>query len=416
MQNPAAEKCSFCGTPVSKASRMIKAKDGSMICEACVRAMAEALDDVREKAERPARSRRIMRPSQIKKKLDEYVVGQEEAKKEIAVAVYNHCKRVERGAPRSDRDVEIAKSNILMIGPTGSGKTHIAQTLSRILDVPFAIADATRLTQAGYVGEDVEDIISRLLENAGGDVSKAEKGIVYIDEIDKIAKVQGGAGRDASGEGVQQALLKILEGTVAEVPIEPSRNVAVMNQRQTVKVDTTNILFICGGAFDGMDKILEAARKESSPMGFMSPPKDAEPKTESEGASAEDVVKYGLLPELVGRLPVIATLQPLNKETLISILTEPKNAIVKQYQELMRMDGIRMEFTNEALAKIADEALEKKLGARGLKSVMERIVKNAMYELPDVRGAKKVVFDEDSVKDGNPVVYDRKNNVMSGKR
>ena len=400
---------------------MIVADDGSMICENCVRTMAEALDDIefrdeKETGRKKPETKKIPKPSEIKKRLDEYVIGQEDAKKELSVAVYNHYKRIGRASSGMKRNVEIQKSNVLMIGPTGSGKTHLARTLAEILDVPFAIADATSLTQAGYVGEDVEDVLARLLVAADGDPELAGTGIVYIDEIDKIARTSGGGGRDVSGEGVQQALLKILEGTTADVPAEPTGAASVMNQRRTVVVDTTNILFICGGAFDGMEKVLEDARKESASIGFGSSVREKEEPPEPGSVSASDVIKYGLLPEFVGRLPVITVLKPLNRETLISILTEPKNAIVRQYQELMKMDGIRMEFTKDALARIADEAMEKNLGARGLRSIIERTVKDAMFELPDMRGAKRAVFTEDSVRNGKPVVYDRRNNVMTGKK
>lgn len=430
MSNTEVRRCSFCG---KHKGMIVVAASGVAICNECVTRIAEHIDimtmgkmssrsevrsctntgqAIQEKSESASKEKAdvILHPSEIKKRLDEYVVGQDEAKKQLAVAVYNHYKRIdynERGV--QDAGVDIQKSNILMVGPTGSGKTYLAQTLAKILDVPFAIADATTLTQAGYVGKDVEDVVGRLLQNAGNDPKRAEKGIIYIDEIDKISRAAS-VDRDVAGEGVQQALLKILEGTIAEVPVTTPGEVSVMHMRRTEQVDTKNILFICGGAFDGMDRIVKNDRKEHSTMGFGSVL--VEEDHSANRIQASDIIKYGLLPELVGRLPIITELEALSKDSLVSILTKPKNAIVKQYEELMKMDGIKLEFTKEALGQIADEALEKNLGARGLRSIIERVVKDIMFEAPDIHGAKRIVFDDISGANGSPCIYDKDNKIM----
>ena len=326
-------------------------------------------------------------PSQIKAHLDQYVIGQDEAKRTLAVAVYNHYKRLKQN---KKSDVEIQKSNILMIGSTGSGKTLIAQSLAKFLGVPFAIADATTLTEAGYVGSDVETMLRTLLQNADYDIQAAQRGIIYIDEIDKISRKSENVSitRDVSGEGVQQALLKIIEGTISEVPVTGSRK---HPQAETVKIDTSNILFICGGAFDGIDKIIGKEEIHNS-IGFGANVADKkESFTDLSKVEQHDLVKYGLMPELIGRLPIITALNPLSEEDLVHILTEPKNAITKQYQELLSMDGVKLEFEDEALRKIAELAIKKKTGARGLRSIIEGSMQKIMFEIPDMSIAKKVV-------------------------
>ena len=403
--------CIFCSGKMTRTKRIISSENGSVICEDCARKIVSFFDAVNTKNT----SKEIQeikftgrpKPSEIKEMLDAWVIGQEEAKKDLAIAAYNHYKRLDdRG---NNNDVDIQKSNILLVGPTGSGKTYLAKTLAKALNVPFAFADATALTQAGYVGEDVEDVIGRLLTAAGGDPNKAAYGMVYIDEIDKLARKKGQVGRDVSGEGVQQALLKLLEGSVVEASVKSAlvKNGQMLAMgKATVPVDTKNILFICGGAFDGMKEAVEAARKEKSVIGFRNNV-DEEKKNPLLGTiGPEELVEYGLTPELVGRLPVISMLEAPSKDALVSILTEPKDALVKQYQELMKKDGIALEFTRQALDKIADAAILRKSGARGLRSVMEKVVKKAMYKLPDMPEVKKVVFDGDSVNDGVGHAFD----------
>ena len=389
--------CSFCGKSEDKVARLISGQDGACICDECVLICNDMIDELNDsKSNQPVP---LKKPAEIKDELDKYIVGQDEAKKVLSVAVYNHYKRINNLTAHDDGEVEIEKSNILLLGPTGCGKTLLARTLAKILNVPFASSDATTLTEAGYVGEDVENILLKLIQNADYDIAKAERGIIYIDEIDKIARKGENVSitRDVSGEGVQQALLKIIESTVANVPPQGGRK---HPQQECLRIDTKNILFICGGAFVGLDKIVQK-RRDNTSLGFGGTVKNSEENTYEmlSDVKPQDLTSFGLIPEFVGRVPIVVSLHPLDENALVNILTQPKNAIIKQYQKLIAMDGVKLTVEDSAVREIANTAIRLKTGARGLRTIIESFMTSVMYKLPSESNIKEVVVTRECVTD-----------------